>query len=245
MRRGRSNGITMGRGPARVNRSIGGPPVGHNIGGHPRPAGDSGPLRRRVGPSDEHIDDATRGSPVRICQYPGRHPPPVHRPRLPDPRRAVSTVLPPSPRPGRDPAVAAAQGAPAASSPRPGRGPGAGPRPDPERRSSSPRSGAPILLRSPERRPDTAESTSSRRRGRLRRKPRTPLTSDESPVDFTDSPSGDAMRRDVTYYDAGCLADKVLAIELHSIPAGSTAHLRRPCAPRCDPGPDRTDTPRS
>ena len=240
MRRGRSNGITMDRGPARVNRSIGGPPVGHNIGGHPRPAGDSGPLRRRVGPSDEHIDDATRGSPVRICQYPGRHPPPVHRPRLPDPRRAVSTVLPPSPRPGRDPAVAAAQGAPAASSPRPGRGPATGPlRPDPGRQSfssSDPIPGAPAGRRG---------STSSDRRGRLRRKSRTPLTSDNSPADFTDSPSGDAMRRDVTYYGAGCLADKVLAIELHSVPAGSTAPLRRPCAPRCDPIPDRTDTPRS
>ena len=58
MRRGSNNGITMTRGPIRVNRPIGGPPVGHNIGGRPRPAGDPGPPRRRADPSDERIDAA-------------------------------------------------------------------------------------------------------------------------------------------------------------------------------------------
>ena len=143
MRRGRNNGITMARGTPCVNRLIGGPPVGHNTGGRPRLTGDSGPLRRWVGPSDEHIDDAARRSPVRVCRYPGRHPLPARRPRIPGPhgrsrppsrRRRGPGGIRPSPPP---------KAPSAASSPWPGRGPGSGPlRPDPERRSSSDPRGA-------------------------------------------------------------------------------------------------------
>ena len=211
MRRGSNNGITMTRGPIRVNRPIGGPPVGHNIGGRSRPAGDPDPPRRRADPSDERIDYADSPGPRTAVPGPSSS---SGAPPRPSVRTAVRTALPPSLRARTDPGRRR----------RPGR---------PDRPTAA---GA-----------GTAGHRGPTPSGRRTTPPglHTLLTSDDLSVDFTDFPFGGATRRDVTYYGAGCLADKVLAIELHSVPAGSTAPLRRPCAPRCDPIPDRTDTPRS
>ena len=59
--RRRNNGITMGRATTRVNRSIGGPPVGQNIAPAPVAAAGYGPPRHRVVLSDERIDVAAAG----------------------------------------------------------------------------------------------------------------------------------------------------------------------------------------
>ena len=210
MRRGSNNGITMTRGPIRVNRPIGGPPVGHNIGGRPVPRGI--PVRPGAGRT-HRMSASTPPAPGPRTAVP-RPSSSSGAPPRPSVRTAVRTALPPSPRARTDPGRRR----------RPGR-------PD---------------------RPTAAGAGTAGRRGPTPSGRRTTppglhtlLTSDDLSVDFTDSPFGGATRRDVTYYGAGCLADKVLAIELHSVPAGSTAPLRRPCAPRCDPIPDRTDTPRS
>ena len=59
--RRRNNGITMGRATTRVNRPIGGPPVGQNIAPAPVAAAGYGPPRHWMVLSDERIDVAAAG----------------------------------------------------------------------------------------------------------------------------------------------------------------------------------------
>ena len=236
--RRRNNGITMGRATTRVNRSIGGPPVGQNIAPAPVAAAGYGPPRHWMVLSDERIDVAAAGraggSGARrrpTTRITARAGPPIALPPLIVAARAGPDAAPLRFRPGGRPRRHHRRAAPPPAPPRTTSGPGS--------------AGAPRPFRSdPRHWPDAADR---RRRSTENSPSRTtaPLMSDDSSAGFTDFPSGDAVRRNVTYYGVGCLAERFVAIELHSIPAGSTAPLRRPCAPRCDPIPNRTDTPRS
>ena len=135
MRRGRNNAITMGRGPARVNRPIGGPPVGQNIGGHPRPAGDS--VRSGAGRA-HRMNPSTTPPPAPPVRAGGPVAEPVQVARAGPgyPVRAGG--------PGHPPAVAAAR-APAGWSTTPAdQRPAA--RAGPGHRTPPPRSGTPILF---------------------------------------------------------------------------------------------------
>ena len=240
--RRRNNGITMGRATTRVNRPIGGPPVGQNIAPAPVAAAGYGPPRHWMVLSDERIDVAAagRGQHGRLRRSPSTddadhgprgatdRPSAAHRRGAGEAGRGPSS-LPPR----RSSAEAPPTSGPAACAPAD------------DLRTRERRRTAPLPIRSdPRHWPDAADR---RRRSTENSPSRTtaPLMSDDSSAGFTDFPSGDAVRRNVTYYGVGCLAERFVAIELHSIPAGSTAPLRRPCAPRCDPILNRTDTPRS
>ena len=235
--RRRNNGITMGRATTRVNRPIGGPPVGQNIAPPPSPRrvtarpGTGWSYRMSASTSLLRAAGRAGGSGARrrpTTRITARAGPPITLPTAH--RRGAGGA-------GRGPSSLPPRRSSAEAPPTSG--------PADDLRTRERRRAAPLPIRSdPRHWPDAADR---RRRSTENSPSRTtaPLMSDDSSAGFTDFPSGDAVRRNVTYYGAGCLAERFVAIELHSIPAGSTAPLRRPCAPRCDPIPNRTDTPRS